>query len=97
MNDVICKAIENKQLLRFKYHFHLRLVEPHTYGIDTRGHLALRAYQTEGVSDHGRVPDWKLFLESDIENLHLMPDTFENARPKYKRGDKAFSRIFAQL
>lgn len=90
-------AIRNKQLLSFNYDGYSRIVEPHTYGTDTKGHLALRAYQVRGGSESGEYSGWKLFHVSQIVNLSVLSDHFLNARPKYKRGDSGFSTIRAQL
>lgn len=97
MNSTICDAIRNKRLLTFSYHGHQRTVEPHTYGIDTLGHPALRAYQSGGSSNSGGIPDWRLFHEKDMSNLSMLQTTFSSARSGYVRGDKAFSTIHCQL
>ena len=97
MNQIICDAIRNKRLLSFNYHGHPRTVEPHTYGIDTKGHLALRAFQVSGSSSRGGIPDWRIFHESDILGLSILESTFANARSGYVHGDSAFSTIQCQL
>lgn len=93
----ISSAIQNKQLLSFVYDGYQRVVEPHTYGIDTKGHTALRAYQVRGGSDSGEDSGWKLFHVNEIRGLSMIQDHFSYARPKYKRNDSAFSSIRAQL
>jgi hypothetical protein len=47
----ICDAIRSMQTLSFTYNGFRRVVEPHAYGIDTKGHEALRAFQTTGGSE----------------------------------------------
>ncbi len=93
----ISSAIQNRQLLSFTYDGFARVVEPHCYGIDTKGHAALRAYQVRGESESGEYVGWKLFHMSEIRQLTLLPDQFSGPRPGYKRDDKAFSSIQAQL
>jgi len=66
-------------------------------GIDTKGHPALRAYQTGGSSNSGNVPDWRLFHEADMANLSMLQTTFSSARDGYARGDPIFSTIHCQL
>jgi predicted DNA-binding transcriptional regulator YafY len=90
-------AIKNKNLLSFSYDGYARIVEPHTYGIDTKGHLALRAYQVKGGSESGEYSGWKLFHATRITGLSTLSEHFLHARTGYKRGDKGFSTIRAQL
>jgi hypothetical protein len=93
----ILSAIQNKQLLSFEYDGYQRVVEPHTYGMDTKGHPALRAYQIRGGSESGEYVGWKLFHVNEMRGLSMIKDHFSCARPKYKRNDSAFSIIYAQL
>lgn len=39
----IATAIQGRNLLSFMYDGYRRMVEPHTCGMDTKGHMALRA------------------------------------------------------
>src|SRR3569623_3550187 len=66
-------AIENRQLLRFNYRGHVRTVEPHIYGIDGKGHYALRGYQVGGGSESGQSVGWKLFHVDDIRSGTALP------------------------
>ena len=91
------KAIHGRQLLSFVYDGYRRTVEPHTYGTDAKGHLALRAYQVGGGSDSGEHVGWKLFHVHEMLGLTVQPQSFANPRPGYKRGDKAFAKITAEL
>lgn len=90
-------AIEGRHLLAFTYDGFHRTVEPHTYGVDGKGHPALRAYQVGGGSESGEYVGWKLFHVHDMQGLMVQPLTFASPRPGYKRGDKAFMSIRAQL
>jgi hypothetical protein len=94
---MIPAAIQNKQLLSFSYDGYSRTVEPHTYGVDTKGHRALRAYQVAGGSDSGQFTGWKIFHANEMRNLTVLPAQFSGPRQGYKRGDKAFAAIHAQL
>lgn len=93
----ISSAIKNKQLLSFTYAGYVRVVEPHTYGIDSKGHPALRAYQVRGGSESGEYVGWKIFHVSEIQGLTDTQEYFAQARPQYRRNDSAFSTIHAQL
>lgn len=93
----IASAIQNLQLLSFTYDGYSRVVEPHTYGIDTKGHAALRAYQVRGGSESGEYVGWKLFHVNEMRGLTVLQEHFVGARPKYKRSDSAFLTIHVQL
>ena len=93
----IASAICNRQLLSFSYDGYARVVEPHTYGLDGKGHYAVRAYQVQGGSESGEFVGWKLFHVSEMCQLTILPEQLSGERPKYKRGDKAFSTISAEL
>jgi hypothetical protein len=77
-------AIQNKSLLGFTYDGFARVVEPHTYGVDSKGH-------------GGEYIGWKMFHTSEMRQVSVLPEHFIDPRPKYKRGDSAFSTIHAQL
>lgn len=93
----IAAAIRARQLLTFTYDGFSRTVEPHTYGIDKKGHKALRAYQVSGGSESGEFVGWKLFHVSEMRGVSVSQQTFAGPRPKYTRGDAAFSTIYAEL
>ncbi|MCX7249016.1 MAG: hypothetical protein NTX31_15325 [Burkholderiales bacterium] len=93
----ITNAIKSRQLLSFTYDGYQRVVEPHTYGVDSKGHYALRAYQVRGGSESGEYTGWKLFHVNEMNHLSALADHFANARPGYGRHDKAFSTIDAEL
>ena len=90
MNRAIISAIQNQRTLTFNYHGERRTVEPHCYGMDTKGHEALRAYQTGGKG-------WRLFHLSDVVGLVDVGESFDGPRPDYRRNDRGMSQIFAQL
>lgn len=93
----IASAIQNLQLLSFTYDGYSRVVEPHTFGIDKKGHAALRAYQLRGGSESGEYVGWKLFHVNEMRGIAVLSEHFAGARPKYKRGDSAFSTIHTEL
>ena len=93
----ITDAIRNRQVLTFLYHGHTRVVEPHTYGVDQKGHRALRAYQISGTSGSGSVPEWRIFHEAEITALSDSATKFAGRRPGYVVNDTFFATIHAQL
>lgn len=90
-------AIQNLNLLTFHYDGFSRTVEPHTYGIGGKGHHAVRGYQVAGGSQSGEFVGWKLFHVNAMQDLSVLPGRFTSSRQGYKRDDKAFQTILAQL
>lgn len=91
------QAIKEHHVLEFTYKGFRRIVEPHTYGVDTKGHRALRAFQIGGGSSSGSAPGWKLFHVDDMNGVRTTGQRFDRARPDYSRGDCAFQVIYAEL
>lgn len=95
MNQIICDAIHNRQMLEFTYHGHPRVVEPHAYGLSLARNEVIRCYQTGGTSRSGEV--WKLLKVDEIESLTVTEKHFVGERSGYARGDKRMSTIFCEL
>ena len=93
----ITDAIQNRNLMSFIYDGFSRTLEPHTYGIDSRGHMAMRAYQVSGGSKSGEYAGWKIFHICEISNVRIQSETYAGPRRDYKRDDKTFLSIKAQL
>jgi hypothetical protein len=90
-------AIEDRHLLEFRYDGFRRLVEPHAFGVSPRGRYTLRAYQVEGGSESGQSEGWKLFHVTGMESIVVSSRRFDPPRPDYRRDDRAFARILAQV
>jgi len=97
MKNIITNAIENKRLLEFTYKGHLRIVEPHTFGVFSNGNEILVSYQVDGTSDSGGVPDWRPFTFSKIQKLKMLNENFSGTRSGYKKGDNRFQIIYKDL
>jgi hypothetical protein len=94
MNSKIINAIKNQNVIMFDYEDESRTVEPHCYGLTTKGNEAIRAYQIDGYSSSGSM-GWKLYDLSKADNIEVLDETFE-VRAGYKKGDKGMSKIFAE-
>lgn len=98
MNGIICEAIGNRKVIRFRYEGYERIVEPHCYGIHkTTENEVLRAHQIGGYSSSGNTPPWRLYLVSEMSGIALTNKEFQNPRAGYARDDSDMSRIFCQL
>ena len=91
--DVLAQAIEERRVVTFTYDGFLRVVEPFLLGTTTAGRPALRAYQTGGGSQSGRVPGWHLFSLDKIVGITMTPTTFSGVRDGYNPADKGMSAI----
>jgi hypothetical protein len=96
MNAIINSAIEKKLLLSFTYEGLFRIVEPHCYGISTKGSHCLRAFQVDGESSSGNL-GWKLYDISKASNILLLEHAFPSIRDGYKKGDKQMTTIIIEL
>ena len=95
MNQKITNAIKNQNVITFDYEGESRTVEPHCYGVTTKGNEAIRAYQIDGYSSSGTM-GWKLYDLSKADDVEVLNETFD-IRDGYKKGDKGMSRIFAEI
>ncbi|WP_414837127.1 WYL domain-containing protein [Candidatus Nanohalococcus occultus] len=93
----ICSAIEKQKKLRFEYRGHERKVEPFCYGTSKKGKETLRAYQTEGGSVSGSVPDWKFFTVGKMSGLEVLDEKFRNNRSLYNPNDRDMKHIFCNV
>ncbi len=96
MNEEIIKAIENKNLIEFLYDGESRIVEPHCYGVTTKGNEAIRAFQVSGYSSSGKM-GWKMYDLSKAEDITILEKHFSTPRHGYKKGDKGMDEIFCEL
>ena len=73
-----------------------RTIEPYLLGTTIAGNLAIRAYQTTGVTQTEQ-PGWKIFLIDKIVSWQVLQETF-TIRDDYERvGDKMFGVVRVQL
>jgi predicted DNA-binding transcriptional regulator YafY len=94
MEELISKAIENKSLLEFIYGDKLRVVEPYTFGVSTKGNDTLSAFQIEGGSNSSNQLGWRLYSIDEIENLKVLDATFEPNRNGYNPSDSRMIKIY---
>jgi len=97
MDADIAKAIHHKLVLEFEYNEHLRVVEPHAYGLSMTNHEVIRGYQVKGTTDAGSVPQWHLFEVKQITKLKVTDRHFGGMRNGYQRGDKRMGIIYSEL
>jgi hypothetical protein len=96
MKDSLIRAITERKILTFRYYDLRRKVIPATLGYSKTNKLTLHAYQVEGQH---RTPGnaWGMVTVSGITDLIFTTETFAEAPPLYRRGDKNMIRIVAEL
>lgn len=89
MHRLIVRAVREGRTLTFWYDGEPTTVEPHWYGVDTKGLETLGAYQIGGKG-------WRLFHVHEISRLALGSDSF---RPQsdFKRDDKEMTLVYAEV
>lgn len=97
MENIIKKAIENKQLLSFVYNDKNRIVEPYTFGYSHKGDDTLIAYQVEGGSNSSKDLGWRQFIIDNIKNLVLLDNKFDDIRDGYNPNDSRMNHIYITL
>ena len=96
-HELLMAAIKERQVLKFSYEGHLRIVEPQTYGVSHTGRYVMRGYQTGGESRSGQSQAAKLFDVAKIWKPQKTGEHFEKALPSHNPQDSAMKVIFATL
>ncbi|ABC63667.1 WYL domain-containing protein [Erythrobacter litoralis] len=91
--DILSEAIEHRRIVSFTYKEALRIVEPHLVGVNTKGNLALSAFQISG----GSGQSFRSFLLEQISGLELTSEEFVGPRPGYNPQDSTMVKIVAAL
>jgi predicted DNA-binding transcriptional regulator YafY len=94
LHELLCGAIRNKRLVRFRYKDKERIVEPHDYGVQ-KGIARLLSWQVGGQSS-GRIPGWRWFDVSDIQACEMLETSFAGNRDvsgKHHQWDEVFIRV----
>ena len=79
IEQTIIDAIDAKKMLKFDYHDHERIVEPHVYGIKDNK-KSLQAYQTDGTSSSGGLPQWRRMFIDEISSIQILDESFPGKR-----------------
>ena len=92
MGQIIIDAIDKKKIISFDYHGHIRIAEPHVYGIkDSKESLLV--YQTGGTSSSGGIPQWRRMFANEMTNLQITTQSFPGKRETQSGEHTNFDRI----
>lgn len=83
VDTLIRQALAERRLVKFSYHGHTRVVEPHALGHVTEGRRALLGWQVSGGSTSEPPPGWRTFVLADIRSLRALRKNYA-ARPDYR-------------
>lgn len=98
--EIICGAVRGRRPIEFYYHGGYRTVEPFCLGIVLEGEAdneSLLCFQTAGYSELREVVGWKLYRESEMENIQLLNEQFAGDRPGYDPENIAMALIFCRV
>ena len=94
LHQLLYGAIQNKQLIRFRYKNKERLVEPHDYGVQKRTSRIL-SWQVGGHSS-SRLPGWRWFDVLDMRDVEMLERSFPGNREvsgKHHQWDEILIRV----
>lgn len=96
-NDELLRvAIAERRQIRFWYDGKERIAEPHDYGMQ-KGKERLLAFQTDGSSNSGPLPAWRLVDVSRMTQLEILEKTFPGNRPAPSGRRHNWERLFIRV
>lgn len=98
IQEELTEAIDEKQMINFSYKWRNRVVEPYLIGVHREeNEKMLRAYQVEGESESGGLPDWRLFRLQKISGLQIKGENFTPRLEEYEPADPEMEEIIHRL
>jgi len=95
MREELIAAVRGRRIVTFTYQGFPRRVQPAAVGVDNGGTETLHAYQVDGGSKRGGLPDWRNFHVAAIEGLVVLDEVFGPNPPGYARAP--FEPTYAAL
>lgn len=95
--DTASQALRSGKVLELRYDGWIRCVEVHAVGYARDGNALMRVWQVSGGSNSNEPRGWKLLRCDEASTAHLSAQLSGGPRPGYRRGDRAMSRIIAEL
>jgi len=97
LSSIAQQAVRQKKRLELRYDGFTRVVEVHCVGVKNKGGEAMRVWQVRGGSVSGETSQFKLLDLDESFQVHLIDEQSHAPRAGYKRGDKAFKVIYAEI
>lgn len=92
MDELLCAAIRNLELIEFEYEGLLRVVEPYCHGFTRNGEV-LRAIQVGGESRSRGMGFGKLWTVDKPRHVRATGKHFVPNDPNYNPNDSAMTNI----
>lgn len=93
--QILIEAIKNRKLINFYYEDKpIRKAAPHAIYISSTGKENLDAYQYEGYSKKGELPDWRNFSLYKMSNIEILNENFVEAQGYKTNADKYSNYIY---
>jgi len=90
-------AIAQRRLIQLSYGGHLRVMEPHDYGLKN-GAVMLLGYQVRGGSaSPGGAKGWRLLKVEKIDACMVWETTFAGGRAADPQGHLDWDELFARV
>jgi hypothetical protein len=97
-HSVLSEAITSQQLIEFRYEDDLwRKAEPHTFGLNLKGHTALSAFRLEKQGHPFEQPAWRMYLVEKIREIRIVREGFIGPRPGFNPRPKTFIKVYSQI
>lgn len=95
--ELLKTAIQERRFVNFHYEDQpIRKAAPHAIYKSTAGNLNLDAFQYDGYSKTGSLPDWRNFTLDKIRNVELLDENFDIANG-YKPNSSKYSRCVCKV
>ena len=92
MNSIYCDYIKNKNIIKFIYEGHLRIVEIYRHGTTLKDNEVISCYQIRGTSNSG-ILGWKPFLNERIQGEITIESSYTNIRKGYNKKTDRYMNI----
>ena len=98
LDEQLKRAISHRRLIQLRYHGHLRVAEPHDYGVQ-HGATMLLIYQLRGSSGTQRsgASGWRLLDVSKIDGCAVLDETFPGSRGSSHRRHHVWDVVYARV
>ncbi len=96
-HDLLVRAVQERLLVQFTYGGHVRVCEPHAYGVGAEGAAILHTFQVAGGSASKPPPGWRTFAVAGIEDLVLTQRRFVRVRAGFNEERPRLDPAWAEI
>ena len=97
IQNILIEAIKKRVYIDFQYENNqVRKVAPYAIYISSARNEVLDAYQCEGYSKTGGLPDWRRFVLRDISYVQLSDEIF-SVHENYRSNSERYSNYIFKI